>query len=58
MKMNVKALSAPLVEGSIYGLIVVILLIAFHTPIAFAIVVGIIIGAIAVFILKGSSLEN
>ncbi|WP_158491386.1 hypothetical protein [Methanoregula formicica] len=56
--MNVKALSAPLVEGSIYGLIVVILLIAFHTPIAFAIVVGIIIGAIAVFILKGSSLEN
>jgi uncharacterized membrane protein len=56
--MNVKALSAPTVEGTVYGLIVVILLIAFHTPIAFAIVVSIIIGTVAVFILKGSPLVN
>lgn len=56
--MNIKALSTPMVEGTVYGFIVIILLIAFRAPIAFAIVVGVIIGAVAVFILKGSSPEN
>jgi ABC-type uncharacterized transport system permease subunit len=49
--MNYRILNTPQVEGTIWGLIVVIMLLASGVPPVFALVVGIIIGVVAGFIL-------
>jgi hypothetical protein len=50
--MNYQNLKSLQVEGIIFGLIVAIMLIGFHIPPAFALVVGIIFGVVAFFCLE------
>lgn len=58
MGMNYRNLKTPLVEGIIWGLIVVIMLIVFGIPPAFALVVGIIFSIVAGFILDTGRRED
>jgi len=49
--MNYRILNTPKVEGTIWGLIVTIMLMGCMIPPVFALAVGIIIGVVAVFVL-------
>ncbi len=50
--MNVQDLKTPQVKGTIFGLIIAIMLTVFKIPLGFAIVVGIIFGYVAFSVLN------
>jgi len=58
MSMNYRNLKTSRVEGIIWGLIVVIMLLGFGIPPAFALVVGIIVGVVAGFVLNAGRRED
>lgn len=58
MSMNYRNLKTSRVEGIIWGILVVIMLMVFGIPPAFALAVGIIIGVVAGYILDAGRLED
>jgi len=54
-RINFRILDTPLAKGIIWGIIVAIMLMGFRVPPGFALMVGIIIGVVAGFVLDTSN---